>query len=240
MSEPPQRRPKDVLLDPIDLKLLDLERAEAQAWLQRFGGISFAAKSVLGQPLLVSRAAKESRLTIDQYDGGRDVQYFFISRQDQKPPFDLPRLELLPPRETIGYLPQVAGTDILYDLTDETMQGKCRPFVCDLTTTRCRVYALLPTQVEATALTVAGQAEDRKITLEFHDARGERLHGLFPFHFRIEADGKEIKDKADYYCTDVDGRFAFPAKLLADLPAQCQLTVRSQLTGREKSVSIRP
>jgi hypothetical protein len=240
MSEPPQHRSKDVVLDPIDLKLLDLERAEAQAWMQRFGGIWFTVKRALGPPLLLSRAAKESRLIIDQYDGGRDVQYFFISRQDQKTPFDLPPLKLLPPRETIGYLPQVAGTDILYDLTDETMQGKCRPFVCDLTTTRCRVYALLPTQVEATELVVAGQGKDRKATVEFHDARGERLQGMFPFQFRIEVGGKEIKDKSGYYCTEADGRFNFPAKLLSDLPINCQLTVRSQLTGWGATAKLGP
>lgn len=227
----------DAVLDEMDVKLGEIEMAEAQKWLQRFGYISFEAKRIAGPPLLVSRTGAGSVLRIDQHDGGRDAQYFFISRKDQKTPFAR-RLPVFPPlRETIGFLPQVAGTDIIYDLTDETLQGKCRPFVCDLTKVRSRVYAVLPVQIEAIALTVATSPAGVTARVEFHDARGERLQALLPFHFRIEADGKEIK--AGYYVTGSDGRFGFPARLLADLPAGSQLTVRSQLTGREQKCSLR-
>ena len=238
MSKPLPDRPKDVVLDPIDLKLLEAELAEGQKWLQRFGGVWFAAKRAAGPPLLVARAGAGSVLRIDQYDGGRDAQYFFISRKEQEHAFDRAIPVFPPPRETIGFLPQVAGTDILYDLTDESLQGKCRPFVCDVTTVRCRVYALLPAQIESIALTADARLAGRAAQVEFHDARGQRLQAIFPFHFRIEADGSEIKDKAGYYYTESHGRFDFPPQLLADLPAKCRLTVRSQLTGRERSIDL--
>ena len=237
MSDKPVLRPKDFVLDPIDLQLGKIELAEAQAWFTRFGGIWLSAKRVAEPSLFTSRAGAGSRVLVEQVDGGRDTQYFFISRKDQKTPFARPNPELLPPRETIGFLPEVAGTDIVYDLTDETLQGKCRPFVCDLTTVRCRVYALLPVQIEAIALTAAATPAGQTARVEFHDARGQRLQALLPFHFRIEADGKQIN--AGYYVTEIDGRFDFPPKLLADLPAGSMLTVRSQLTGREQNCTLR-
>lgn len=237
MTKPLPGEPKDVVLDPIDLKLLEAELAEGQKWLQRFGGIWFTAKRVADPSLLVSRAGAGSVLRIDQLDGGRDAQYFFISRKEQRHAFDRAIPVFPPPRETIGFLPQVAGTDILYDLTDETLQGKCRPFVCDLTTMRCRVYALLPVQIETTALAAIGQGEDRNVTVEFHDACGRRLQALFPFHFRLAAGGSEIK--TGYYYTNTDGQFDFSStKLLVGLPAGSKLTVRSQLTGRESSIDL--
>jgi hypothetical protein len=238
MTKPLPGERKDLVLDPNDSKLLEAELAEAQKWLQRFGNIWFEAKRVADPPLLVSRAGAGSVLRIDQHDGGKGAQYFFISRKEQKHAFfDRPLPVFPPPRETIAFLPQVAGTDILYDLTDEMLQGKCRPFVCDVTTVRCRVYALLPVQIEAIALTAGVAPAGSTAQVEFHDARGQRLQAVFPFHFRIEADGNEIK--SGYYVTEVDGRFDFSkTKLLTDLPPGATLTVRSQLTGREKSCSL--
>lgn len=238
MSEPPKRRPRDVF-DEQDAIRAQTELADAQSQFERFAGVLFAAKRAPGPPLFVSKAGAASRVVIKQYDAGRDATYLTVSRQPERAG-RLENVELadaFPPRETIGFLRQVAGTDIIYDLTDETLQGKCRPFVCDLTTVRCRVYALLPVQIEAIALTAAATPAGRTARVEFHDARGQRLQALLPFHFRIEADGKEIN--TGYYVTESDGRFDFPPKLLTDLPPGSKLIVRSQLTGREQECTIR-
>jgi hypothetical protein len=236
MSEPTKCRPP-CQPDVNDLRRLRIELEELQAWLTRFGILWHSAKPVPGPALFVSCSGTASRVNIKQLDGGRDAQYLAVSRKEEKRVFDhLELADVVPPRETIGFLPQVAGTAIIYDLTDETLQGKCRPFVCDLAAVVARVYALVPVQIEAIALAVSGTKADRKVSVEFHDARGERLQALLPFHFRIEADGKEIK--SGYYVTESDGCFGFPPKLLADLPSKCRLTVRSQLTGRETMIDL--
>lgn len=237
MSDAQQRRPT-CLIDSRGLPQSETELADAQAWLARFGGLIGNIKSADGPALFVSRAGAASRVVIEQFDGGRDAQYIVISRKVEQPSLDrLGILEALPPREMIGFLPQVAGTDIIYDLTDETLQGKARPFVCDLTIQCSRVYAVLPVQIETIALTSIAAPEGRAAQLEFRDARGERMQAALPFHFRAEAEGEELK--AGYYATERNGRFHFSNKLLADLPAGSQLFVRSQLTGRVENHILR-
>jgi hypothetical protein len=228
MSEPLKREPS----------LVDDRKTKATSeWYLRLLPLLETVKLAHGPPLFVSRTGPASRMTIDQFDGGRDAQYFLVRQKIADCGNALRYMtDFSPPRETISFLPQVAGTAIIYDLTDETLQGKARPFVCDLTSVRGRVYALLPMQIEAIALTAATTLAERTAHIEFHDACGERLQALLPFHFRIEADGKEIK--AGYYVTESDGQFEFPPMVLADLPAKCRLTVRSQLTGRAQSIDL--
>ena len=230
MSEPLQRTPS----------LVNKHETKATSeWFARLRPLLETVQLAPGQPLFVSRTGPASRMTIDQFDGGRDAQYFLVRQKIADCGYALRYMtDFSPPRETIGFLPQVPGTDIIYDLTDETLQGKCRPFVCDLTTVRGRVYALLPMQIEAIALTAATTLAGRTAHVEFHDARGQWLQAIFPFHFRIEADGSEIKDKAGYCFTESDGHFDFPPELLADLPPDSKLIVRSLLTGREQECTV--
>jgi hypothetical protein len=208
--------------------------AASQAWFARVAGVLFGAPRVPGAALLVSRAGAASRVIIEQFDAGRDAQYFTISRNPKRmsrfPPDDVP------PRETIGFLPQVAGTDILYDLSDTALQGKCRPFLCDLTKVWSRIYTLTPMQIESIAISSAKSPAGRAARVEFHDGRGQRLQAIFPFHYWIEAHGSVLVGGHD--TTAADGRFDFPAKILADLPAASRLTIHSQLTGREQSIEL--
>ncbi len=144
------------------------ERAEHWEWAQRFVGLVGNVRFTAEPALFVSNAGATSQMIIEQFDGGRDAQYFVVSRKlDKRPGAGLIRTETVPPRQTIGFLPQVAGTDIIYDVTDETLQGKCRPFVCDLASVWSRVYALLPLQIEtielASSTTPDGRTAERRV-----------------------------------------------------------------------------
>src|SRR4051812_3930178 len=75
--------------------------------------------------------------------GGRDATYVVVSRKSSE--FVVPSGSIL---ATIQYAMFVEGTTIIYDATDEMLQGKARPFVCDVTRQPARVYALLPMQIE--------------------------------------------------------------------------------------------
>ena len=236
MSEPTSRRPL-CLNDPREMNLTDDERAEHWEWARRFVGLVGNVRFTAEPALFVSKAGAASQLIIEQFDGGRDAQYFVVSRKLNKRPGEGPiRAGSVPPREMIGFLPQVAGTDIIYDLTDETLQGKCRPFVCDLTSVWSRVYALLPVQIDSIELASSTTPDGRTAYVEFHDARGEKLQAVLPFRFRIEADDKEIK--AGNFVTKSDGRFDFRPQLLTDLPPGSKLIVRSRLTGREQECML--
>jgi len=133
---------------------------------------------------------------------------------------------------TIGYAAFVEGTTLIYDLTDETLQGKARPFTCDLSRSQQRVYAILPVQIETIRIRLrAGQIE-----VVFLDACGERIAAALPFELTLSgANGEPV---SSYACTDCDGHFvrARPASM-GSMPAD--VTVRSLLTGREERITLR-
>jgi hypothetical protein len=209
----------------------------------RFAVLQSAAATEVQPPLFVSQAGDASRLVISQLDGGRDAKYLLVSPQRvagierSEPPATL--AAPTPLKETLGYRPEVAGTDIIYDLLAETMQGKARPFACELAKGETKVYALMPVQLEAIDAHIAATDKGRILRVEFHDARGERLQAVLPLHLRLEgSDGKPLKQ--DYVVTDRDGRYASLPQLLADAPAGSRVVVRSQLTGWEVSLKTAP
>lgn len=194
----------------------------------RFATLQAACKADSHPPLFVSQSAEASRLIITQLDGSRDAKFLLV-RAGQSASNPL--------RETIGYRPEVAGTALIYDLSAETMQGKARPFACTLAKGETKVYAILPVQIEAIAVRIESTEKGRIPHVEFHDARGERLQAILPFHLRIEnSEGKPLVQ--GYYATDRDGRFASQPQLLADAPAGSRVVIRSQLTGNEKSLLL--
>jgi hypothetical protein len=121
------------------------------------------------------------------------------------------------------------------------MQGKARPFVCELRE-ELKIYALLPVQLESIDVRVEVSdlfAPKKVLRVEFHDARGERLQAVLPFHLRLEgSDEKPLVQR--YYATERDGRFVSPPPLLADAPAGSRIVIRSQLTGWETTTQLAP
>jgi hypothetical protein len=206
-----------------------------EAWKKRVGPLLASVRRE-GHALFVSQAGTASRLTIEQYDGGSDAKYLVIApRQGTRTTSGDAAGAVWPLKETIGYRPEVAGTDIIYDVTAEAMQGKARPFEVRFDENRPRVFALLPVQVEAISARIR-EAAGRTLEVEFRDAAGDRLQAVLPFHLEVRsADGRILT--GGYFVTQRDGRYAARPDFLADLPRDALLVIRSQLTGWEESVS---
>jgi len=178
-------------------------------------------------PLVVLEpSAAAIRLT--HFSAGRDATYVVIDDARYS------SANITTASVTIGYAPFIEGTTLIYDLTDETLQGKARPFTCELGRSGRRVYAVLPVQIE----TIRIRLHRQQIEVEFHDALDERIEAALPF--QLTANGGNTKRFGTYVCTAArDGRFtqAVPAAF-GDAP--WEIAVRSLLTGREERIKLRP
>jgi hypothetical protein len=176
-------------------------------------------------PFVIDGSAAK-RVAISHHSAGRDATLVQIGRKwDGK----LPLNDLA---VTIRYASFVEGTAIVYDLMDETMQGKARPFVCDLTHRLSRMYMLLPYQIESASLGLREDDKRRVLRIGFTDARGEIIEAALPLELRVSgATGKLLS--ATYAATNRLGQFD------CELPDQCRsIVVRSCLTGHEETVRL--
>jgi len=157
---------------------------------------------------------------------GRDAIYVGVARKcDGKVP--LKQLAV-----TIQYSPSVEGTTIIYDLLNETMQGKARPFQCDLSSQWVRPFLLLPFQEENLSLAVRGSDEKRVVEVAFLDAREEIIQAALPFQFRVmDSSGKAIISK--YAATNRNGKFVHELP-----PISTNVTVHTCLTGQEETIRL--
>jgi hypothetical protein len=173
-------------------------------------------------PFAIDKRAMQ-QVAVSHYSAGSDAALVQIGRKwDGKLPLD--ELAI-----TIHYAPFVEGTTIIYDLFDETMQGKARPFACDLNHRFARMYMLLPFQVEQTLIVLRGAGHDRFADVSFLDARQEIIQAAFPLELRfLNPDGKVLT--SSYGATNRLGRFN--TKLPPD---SGNILVRCCLTGREET-----
>src|SRR5207248_2246076 len=155
-------------------------------------------------PFVVDEGAAK-QIVLVHYDAGRDATYVTVSRSVDKKlsnridaPFDNP--------VTIRYASVVQGTTIIYDATEETLQGKARPFPCDLAQQSHRMYALLPFQLEGTALHAKSAGGHQYLNVGFVDACGERIQAALPFELRL-IDSNENALAIEYSATDREGQF---------------------------------
>ena len=174
------------------------------------------------------------QLQTKAFAGGRDVRYVIVSA-----PQPVTANEKL--KATISYGPKVAGTDLIYDVTGEFLQGKARPFECDLTQHSMRVYAVLPFQLEHIVITVPRRAVAGKmlpVRVEFQQATGDRIEGVLPFHLKLLLlDG--VASHHSWRSTNHDGRFDDSLRIAADAPrGKWSLVVRSQLSGESATAEI--
>jgi hypothetical protein len=187
-------------------------------------------------PFVVDRAIAGG-VTVEHYSGGRDATYVFVSRG--------PEWEESSPaaRPTIRFAPFVAGTSIIYDVTDATLQGKARPFVCDLRKHSRRVYALLPYQIEAIAIRYQIVRDNRHAVISFHDARGESIQAVCPFEFQTDfepgrtciiAKGVPRRLRTTTPSGEHDEVLRGPQMM----PGTQNFLVRSLLTGREQKFAF--
>lgn len=188
----------------------------------RFGTLSRIVRADRRSNLFVPQGAKAELVRVHQFDGGRDATYIVVEQRQKSESGKGPRV-------TIGFLPEVDGTSLIYDLTDETLQGKARPFECDLSRRGLRLYALLPVQIEKISLSIT-KRPDPMLTIEFQDARGARLGAAMPYRLRV-LDSARIGSTSGYSSTELHGRKSIP------LPSGTGvLSVTSAATGREESV----
>jgi hypothetical protein len=183
-------------------------------------------------PALVPAAGERSFLTCEGFAGGKDVEIVLVrAKRDAsgKP---------LAVKETLTYRKDVAGTDLVYDLTGEFMQGKARPFDCDLRNKPARLYALLPFQVESLAVEAKQQQDEIAIEVEFQNALGKLVEGCLPCHAELRTpDGKPAWQR--YLAASQDGTLTATAALPPKSPlGKCSLVVRSLLDGKEVTLPV--
>jgi hypothetical protein len=184
---------------------------------ERLAALSRQLRAGEGECPFVIRRQREETVKLAHFSAGRDATYVALEADK-------------PANITIGYRAFVEGTTLIYDLTDETLQGKARPFECDLRTGG-RAYALLPVQIEAISLALRG----RRIEVEFHDARGERIEAALPF--KVMLTSADSKVRAYYSSTDRDGRFVREISD-AERGELLSVSVRSLLTGRDELMQL--
>ena len=177
-------------------------------------------------PFVVDGEAAEF-VFLTHFSGGRDVAYVAVAR----------KLDLEGERGqsmTIRYAPFVEGTTIIYDATEETMQGKARPFVCKLGELACRVYAVMPIQIEETAIQLDRIGSGQRLRVAFCDAGGEVIEGALPFELQY-VDSSGVIGNRQQCATDRRGRYQMtPVSGGAE-----KVIVRSLLTGGVASIPLR-
>ncbi len=179
-------------------------------------------------PFVVDRQALKF-VTLPHHSAGRDATYVHVSRKWNG------KLPLADLSVTIGYAPFVEGTTIIYDLIDEMMQGKARPFICNLGRQFVRAYMMMPFQIEATDLQIEGPAGERRLNVGFSDARGETIQAALPFELRFtEANGNPFL--TEFCATDRKGQFS--RSLPSEAGSGERAVVRSLLTGQEESLTL--
>jgi hypothetical protein len=191
-------------------------------------------------PFLIE-SAEEPDIRLRHYHGGRDATYVVVWRTgifaSQPPTLVAPR-----PGATakVRYPSFVAGTTIIYDATAETMQGKARPFVCDLTKRARRVYALLPYQIESVRAQATVEEGNVNLKVSFLDAREEVIQAAMPFEQRfIPPNGKELR--REFRSTARDGVYDRTPKYNWRIaPGKWQMVVRSLLANSKSTVTFVP
>jgi hypothetical protein len=184
------------------------------------------------EPALVPAAGERSLLTCEGIAASKDVEIVLVRAKHDangKP---------LAVKETLTYRKDIAGSDLVYDLTGQFMQGKARPFDCDLRNQPARLYALLPFQVDNFSVDAKQQQDEIAIEVEFQNALGKRVEGSLPCHAQLRTpDGKVAWER--YLATYPEGKLTATADLPPKGPhGKWSLVVRSQLDGKEVTLSL--
>ncbi len=215
-------------------------------WFQcRFGFLATALRegNFRRDAAIVPEQGRRSPLAAVDVAGGRDVRYVIVYARE------LPKTWKPGVQETLTYRGDVAGTDLVYDVTGEFLQGKARPFRADFRELPLRIYAVLPFQLEQIELQAQQrvrakylpQEETNRVSLDLHlqlkDAVGSPVAGRFPISLGLRRSAAEPVDGG--YCT-ADNR-GKPSKLVAQVASDGDwaLVVRSLLNGEELSLPVK-
>jgi hypothetical protein len=191
---------------------------------------------------IMPELGKRSKLASVEISGGRDLKYVIVYAREVPDNWQ-PGIQ-----ETLVYRRDVAGTDLVYDVSGEFMQGKARPYECDLRKLPLRIYAVLPFQVEKLDLAIQQRVEipavrlqDQRIfglwlktQVQLLDAAGEAIAGKFPI--AVEFIRRQSRDRIRGFSL-VDAETGGPTEIGTAIKpegaGQWEFAVRSLLTGDE-------
>jgi hypothetical protein len=193
---------------------------------QRLGPLWGQLRPAESSPPFVVEDRFARQIEVMHASAGRDATYVALTR---KMDGDTSVADLA---ATVHYAPFVEGTAIIYDLIDETMQGKARPFMCDLTGHFLRSYLLLPFQTERTSIAAHGTGERRFVEVTFLDGCDKVVQAALPFQLRtIDSSGNVLTSK--YTATNRNGQFKHELA-----PMSRVVVVHSGLTSREERLTL--
>lgn len=199
------------------------------------------ALGTTGHAWLTSDRGVDSKISLLQIDGGRDARYV-VAVNDS---WVATQADWHQVRETLSPLPATAGQTsqpgFLYDCTDEKPLGALTSFPCDLSHTTARVLASLPREIATIALSATQSVQagnNLTVAVEFHDAGGQRLQAVLPFHLTLRRSDNAVHGEF-YRSTTKDGTFSMTLPTaLNDAAGPWTVEIRSQLTGQRASLPI--
>ena len=140
----------------------------------------------------VIKGAAASDFALQHFRGGPDAVYVMVAKTSP---------DAINP--IIHFADHLDSTSLIYDATAGCLQGKVRPFVCDLTAIDSRIYVVLPYQIEGLASAI--EQSERAVLEVWHvDASEASIPAALPFVLAItDARGET---KICYRSTNHDGR----------------------------------
>lgn len=224
--------------------LLDARGACPLTWFERrfdFLRRALTEGNYRRDAAIVPQLGRQSKLASVEVDGGRDVKYVIVYAREV-PENWRPGIQ-----ETLTYRRDVAGTDLIYDLTGEFLQGKARPFTAGFHELPLRVYAVMPFQVERIELSAQQRVTVKYLPehdtnhvavglrLQLLDATRSLIEGRFPIYLGLRS--RDGRNCGGYSCA----QNAEPGKLalqLKSVTGDWSLVARLLLTGDELSLPV--
>jgi len=215
--------------------LAELGSGFAERFGELFKGVDISSPAKVSA--LVPAGGNRSQLLCASFPAGRDVELVLVCAQrgdDGK---------ALAIRETLTYRPDVAGTDLVYDLTGEFMQGKARPFECDLRMIPARLYALLPFQVESLSVTMPDSVKPTarqgvRFQVAFLDGLGRRTAGVLPCEAELRDPAGKVVWRRGLASSQAGELLAIAEFPPDPPPGKWSLAVRSRLDGKQVTLPV--
>jgi len=181
--------------------------AERQPRLQLVVPLIASAKTELISGLIIEQLSPEqktSELITAGIIAGKDVRYAVVYRPESSQQKSHRRF-------TLTYSPEVAGTDLIYNLTDGFLQGKARPFDVQLAPGELLLFCILPFQLEQVTTQEKNTDEGPVLEVLFQTAAHETIQGVLPLAlYRMSADSMLELDH--YVMSSEAGQFVIPLK----------------------------
>lgn len=162
---------------------------------------------------------------------GPDVRYTLVAA----PPAETQNAPSTSKRYTLTYASEVAGTDLIYNVSGSFLQGKARPFDISLAPGELALFCILPFQIEGVRGEVQAQSDRTIYAVSFHSAMEKPIQGQLPVALVEQVHSGEEFVHA-YTLTDGYGRYSHslsPKEIANLLEKKSRFKVRSLLCDLE-------